>query len=170
MWERVSTRLERLGMEWGRREGPQEGLLPGARVCLRSVFIAPGAGGEWHLEGLSPLPGGRLGSWRRPLLSWQARQTPPTLNSLSHLPCPPCASHVGALGRTSCSPNSSSGAWVGRAGRVLWGGLGVIQRGKEKYHLIFCLPPHLSGPFQASVHGRPCCCQIWSKKNGEKSR
>ena len=59
--------MERLGMEWGRREGPQEGLLPGARVCLRSVFIAPGAGGEWHLEGLSPLPGGRLGSWRRPL-------------------------------------------------------------------------------------------------------
>ena len=66
----MGARLERLGRE-GTGEGKdQEGLLPGAQVCLGVVSISPRAGGEWHLEGLSPLPGGLLGSGRRasPLL------------------------------------------------------------------------------------------------------
>ena len=51
-----------------------------------------------------------------------------------------------------------------RAGRVLWGGWAVIQRGKGKYHLVSCLPPHLSGPFQASVHGLSMLLSNWVPK------
>ena len=159
-----------------RGEGPQEGLLPGAWVCLQSVSIAPMAGGQWHLEGLSPLPGGRLGSYRRPLPLLASPPDSPHPTSLSHLPCPPCASPVGALGWTGCSPDSSSGAEtpvmlivVGEKSRQSpLGGWEVIQRGKGKYHLISCLPPHLSGPSQASVHGLSMLLSNWVPKKWEK--
>lgn len=161
-----------------RGEGPQEGLLPGARVCLWVVSISRRADGQWHLEGLSPLPGGRLGSWRRPPPSRRPRRTHPfTLTFPPALPtlcltrgCPgmdrllprlklrgrdtSAAHHGGCKARTE-----SSGAAVG-----------VIQRGDGKYHFISCLPPHFSGPFQASVHGVSMLLSNWVQKNGAKSR
>ena len=110
MWERVGARLERLG-----REGPGEGKDPGGAaargsgVSVGSLHLSQGwwgvaSGGTlspaWGppgvLEEAFPSPGGPTGLTSSP--------------SLSHLTCPPCASHVGAPGWTSCFPDSSSRA------------------------------------------------------------
>ena len=48
------------------------------------------------------------------------------------------------------------------------GGWEVIQRGKGKYHLVSCLPPHLSGPSQASVHGLSMLLSNWVPKKWGK--
>lgn len=161
-----------------RGEGPQEGLLPGARVCLWVVSISPRAGGEWHLEGLSPLPGGRLGSWRRPPPLLEA---PPDSPLQPHFPT--CLAHPvphtwvpwdGPVASPTQAPRQRhlccSSRWVQRADRVLWGrGGGHSKRGWE-IPLHFLSPPHLSGPFQASVHGVSMLLSNWVQKNGGKSR
>ena len=111
MWERAGARLERLGREGtGEGKDPRRGCCQGHGCVCGQFPLLPWLVGSGIWRDPLPCLGAAWGPGGGLSLSWQARQTPPTLNSLSHLPCPPCASHVGALGWTSCSPSSSSRA------------------------------------------------------------